>query len=231
MPKLAAADWDLVSAVPLFSGLERETLFPLLANARVRPYSPGAVLFLQGDPAERFFIVLNGWVKLWRETAAGDETVLGIFTRGESFAEAAIFDSARYPVNAEVVAAADLVTVPARPFINAIRSDPVLALRMLGSMSRHMRRLVAQLEQVQSRSAAQRVAGFLLRLRPAAPDSQVIELPYDKSLVAARLGMRPETFSRALQRLRDIGVEVQGGLVTVADVGALQQFCQDEPGP
>ncbi len=231
MPQLSRDDLEVLLRVPLFSGLKQELLETLIDGAQVRTITAGAVLFLQGDPADRFYAILNGWVKLWRETVAGGETVVGIFTQGESFAEAAIFDSARYPVNAEIVASARLLSIPARPFIGAIERDPGLAVHMLACMSRHMRGLVAQLEQVQARSAAQRVAAFLLRLGPAVQSSQLIELPYDKSLVAARLGMRPETFSRALSQLRDTGIEVKGGLVLIPDTAELARFCEDEPGP
>lgn len=231
MPQLSLEDWEALRAIPLFAGLPRQSIEGIIDRARVAKRGSGAVLFLQGDPADRFYVVLDGWVKLWRETAAGEETVVGIFTRGESFAEAAIFDSGSYPVNAETVAPVRLLSVPAKPLIDAIGSDQQMALRMLASMSRHMRGLVAQLEQVQARSAAERVAVFLLRLGPDGQDTHDIELPYDKSLVAARLGMRPETFSRALLQLRKIGVEVAGSHVTVPDTGVLRRFCADEPGP
>lgn len=228
MQSIAESDWEVLRRVPLFAGLEREALKTLLGPANLKSYGAGSVLFLQDDPADRFFAIMSGWVKLWRETPAGGETVVGVFSRGDTFAEAAIFDSRRYPVNAEVVEPARILVVPAEPFLRALRDDCELALRMLGSMSRHMRGLVAQLEQVQAKSAPQRVAGFLLRLQHDGTQPNAIRLPYDKSLLAARLGMRPETFSRALSKLRGLGVEAQGALVSVPDPASLRRFCEED---
>ena len=76
--------------------------------------------FFQEERAESFFVVLNGWVKLSRETVEGDEYVIGMFSRGESFAEAAIFDSGRFPVTAEAVEPARVLVVPAKPFMETI---------------------------------------------------------------------------------------------------------------
>lgn len=225
---IATEDWELLRRSPLFAGLDQATLATLLGSAYVKDFPGGMMLFCQDDPADRFFAILGGWIKLWRETPSGGETVVGVFSRGDTFAEAAIFDSARYPVNADIVDGARLLVIPAAPFLAALRADPELGLRMLGSMSRHLRRLIVQLEQVQAKSAPQRVASFLLRLHRGDALSAAITLPYDKSLLAARLGMRPETFSRALSKLRDLGVRAQGSVVTIADPMSLRRFCEDD---
>jgi len=162
--------------------------------------------FFQEERAESFFVVLNGWVKLSRETVEGDEYVIGMFSRGESFAEAAIFDSGRFPVTAEAVEPARVLVVPAKPFMETISLDPQLAMSMLATMSRRLRHLVTQVEQLQAKSAPQRVGAFLLRLSDGVDGAITVQLPYDKSLIAARLGMKPETFSRALAKLRHLGI-------------------------
>jgi CRP/FNR family transcriptional regulator, dissimilatory nitrate respiration regulator len=99
-----------------------------------------------------------------------------------------------------------------------IRADPELALNLLASMARHLHRLVLQAERLTSRSSVERVADFLLHLCPPGADRAEIELPLDKSLIAARLGMQPETFSRSVARLRGDG----GGRVVVGDVRRLR---------
>lgn len=224
--RLKDEDLVVLCRAPLFEGLPQSGVEKLVSRGSVEIAPRGRVLFLHGDPADRFYAVLDGWVKLWRETAAGDETVVGLFTRGETFAEAAMFDARIFPVNAEVAESARLLAIPAEPFIKELEADFDLVLRILGSMSRHMRGLVAQLEQVHARSAPQRVAGFLLRLQPEIAGSVAIRLPFDKSLVAARLGMRPETFSRALMKLRGFGVESEGNAIVIPDPAELRRFCE-----
>ena len=158
----------------------------LLAGAVARRYERNAILFLKGEPATRFFVVLEGWIRLFRETPEGQESTIGVFGPGESVAEAAMFDSGDYPVSCNVVARARLLTVPAGNFLEQIRQSPELALNLLGSMSRHLRRLVQQVEQLTSRSSLERLADFLLRLCPPGEPRAEVELPLDKGLVAAR---------------------------------------------
>ncbi len=227
MPLSNAEDFQLICKLPLFTGLQGGTIRRLLGAGRVRQYRRGATLFSQEDPAESFFVVLDGWVKLSRDTAEGDEYIIGMFSRGESFAEAAIFDSGCYPVTAEAVEASRILVVPAKPFVASISNDPRLALSMLASMSRHLRHLVQQVEQLQAKTSSQRVGAFLLRLSDSADEAITIQLPYDKSLIAARLGMKPETFSRALAKLRQLGVRSEGANVVVPEPQALRHYCEN----
>lgn len=225
---LTPQDFELVGQVPLFGGLERARLIDLLTDASVRRIPRNTILFLQDEPARCFFVVLDGWVRLYRETPSGHESVIAVLTRGESFAEAAIFQSGAYPVNGAVVEDARLLCIPSEPFLRRLSESPDLCLNMMASMSVHLRRLVQQIEQLTVRSSAERLADFLLKLTPQEGDSATIELPWDKALVAARLGMQPETLSRSLAKLRRIGVETAGSRVLIRDLAGLRQFSTGE---
>lgn len=215
-------DWAVLKKLPLFAGLDRSRLEPLLAQAAVVTNPRHAVLFVQEEAAHRFYVVFDGWVKLFRSTTDGHESVIALIGPGESFAEAAIFGSEDYPVSAEVVDDARLLSVPADPFLRRIKEDPELALKMLAAMSRHLRGLVGHVEQLSAQSTVQRIAVFLLRLCPPDASSTSLRLPLDKSLIANRLGMQPETFSRGLARLREIGVVSKRGGVEIEDVSTLR---------
>ncbi|HLB06385.1 MAG TPA: Crp/Fnr family transcriptional regulator [Alphaproteobacteria bacterium] len=225
--ELTEANLQLLDRHPLFRGLKIETRRSLLNEARLKDYPRGHGLFLQGDPAQSFFFIASGWIKLFRVTPGGDEVVLRVLARGESFADAAIFDSGVYPVSAEVVEDARLMVIPAASFLRRLKEEPELAFKMLASLSSHMRFLVRQLEQIKGRTASQRVADFLLQLCEAESGESRIRLPYDKLLIAARLGIRPETFSRALSDLRHVGIQVQGREVVVPDVNRLASLVKN----
>src|SRR5689334_10528200 len=96
----APVDFEIAAEVPVFNGLKPQALAVLLAEATVFNLRPGHTLFRQGEPAHAFFVILDGWIKLYRITPAGDEAVLNVLTRGESFAEAVTFTSGRYPATA-----------------------------------------------------------------------------------------------------------------------------------
>ena len=214
----------LVRSLPLFQGLGDAVVYRLLDAAYVRSYSRGRTIFLQGQEADRFFVVLDGWIKLYRQTREGNEAVIEVFGKGESFAEAAMFGNRKFPVSAEAADDSLLMAIPARPFLQHLREDVELMFNMLGSMSMRLKRFVGRTEQVATRTTPQRVAVFLLNFGSTVENTADIRLPYDKFLVAGRLSMKPETFSRALAGLREIGVSTEGSLVHIEDVETLRRF-------
>ncbi|MGH1479751.1 MAG: Crp/Fnr family transcriptional regulator [Geminicoccales bacterium] len=214
--------------VPFLGGLQSDEIYNLLHDAIAREHNRGVVLFAREEPADRFFIVLDGWVKLSRETRDGHESVIGLFSKGESFAEAAMFESETFPVDGAVIERSRLLTIPAGSFRRRLAEHPELMFKLIGSLSRHMRRLVQQIEQLTARTSAQRLAGFLAGLAKNEDPPIRLHLPVDKVLIAGRLGMQPETFSRAIAKLRDCGVTVEGHEVSIADLKRLQQLSEGE---
>jgi CRP-like cAMP-binding protein len=222
--KIDPEDWLLLTRQTLFHGLDDEMIEELLASARVQSFPRRTMLFLQGEPADRFFVIFEGWVKLFRELEGGEESVIAVFGRGDSFAEAAIFDRQSFPVSAVVVEDARLLVIPAAPFLRHLAEDGSCALNMIASLSRRLRLLVHQVERLAARSSTERVAEFLYQLCPKNERSATVHLPMDKALIAGRLGMQPETLSRSLAKLRRIGVQSEGGAIVVPDIEALRQL-------
>ena len=225
---LKPGDRELIRRTAIFGGLSSENLEHLLEDATVRSVSRGEILFLQGDPALAFFVSLDGWVKIYRMTPAGEEAVVGVFTKGQSFAEAAAFTKGTYPASGEAVTDGRVLVVPARHLFDRITESPEIGLAMLASTSIHLHALVQQIEQLKAHTGAQRVAEFLLQLCPAEQGPCTISLPYDKALIAGRLGMKPESLSRAFQRLKTIGVTIDHNLANVRNIGSLRDFVDQE---
>lgn len=224
---LTPAEWTRVRRVPLFAGLAADDLARLLRHARVREFARNTLLFNQGDEADRFFVVLEGWVRLYRVAGDGNEVTIHLFGRGESLAEAALLASGRYPVNGLAVDRSRLLVIPGDAFLAALREDRELCLAMMASMARRLQGFVGQIEQLSYRSTTERLAAFLINLAPVEDGACEIHLPIDKALIAARLGMQPETLSRAFARLRRHGVETSGSQVRIADLGALRRIVDD----
>ncbi len=120
--------------------------------------------------------------------------------------------------------------IPADHIVRCIRASPDIALAMIASTSQHLHHLVQQVEQLKAQSGVQRVAEFLASLSSAEQGTCAIALPYDKVLIAARLGLTPESLSRAFAKLRAVGVVVNASHVVVRDVGKLRQLAADERG-
>ena len=217
-------DLKTASQTAVLCGLDPRTVHILLAPATVVDLGPGDALFRQGEPAAAFFIVIEGWVKLYRITPAGDEAVLHVLTKGESFAEAVAFAGGRYPATASAVTNSRVVLIPAHHVICCIREMPDIAIAMIASTSQHLHRLVQRVEQLSAQSGLQRVAEFLAALCPNISGSCTISLPYDKSLIAGRLGLKPESLSRVFAKLRLVGVDVRASDVIVREVEQLRNL-------
>jgi len=225
---LTDADLAVIRTVPLFAGLGLEALAALFRDSTAQSQPPGTVLFAQDDPADRFYVLLAGWIKLYRLSEDGTEVVIAMMARAETFAEAAMFGSGHFPVCAEALTAIRVVALSARSFARTLTDHPAIVYAMLGSMSVRLRQLVREVEQLQARSAPQRVATFLVRACPEPADGRDccdLDLPLHKAVIAKRLGMRPETFSRALAKLEAQGVHRRDGGVTITSLRRLQAFC------
>lgn len=217
-----ASDWTVIRACELFRGVPDETVRTLINGRAPVVLAKGQPLFHQGDPADAFYVILEGWMKLYRVSGDGGETIIHVSQAGETFAEAAMFMEGAYPVHAEAVTPVRLQRVSARSVREAIGADPGFAFAMLGAMSLRLRRLVNEIENLKRRGAVELVAHFLVQLcEPAQSDHCALTLPFEKALIAARLGIKPESFSRALLRLKELGVEVNGAEVSIASRTAL----------
>lgn len=221
---------ETIKNTPLFHSEDMDTIERLAKNCHQKHFAKGRGIFDMGDSAEHFFIILKGWIKLYRVSKEGEEVIIHVFGPGESFAEAAVFnDTKSYPVSAQAVEDVTLIEIPRTYFIKKIEEDTRFALRMLGAISSRQHYLVEQIEQVSSRSAPQRVGAFLLRFcQREKMDSKgewVVYLPYDKSIISSRLNIKPETFSRALLKLEPYGVALERGKIIVSDIESLKDFC------
>lgn len=217
-----AGDLDVVRRINVFRGVKPLVFERLIAPAVTLTFKSGDIVFRQGDPATAFFIVVDGWIKLFRVTPSGEEAVIYVFTKGDSFAEAVAIIGQPYPASAEAVSGARVVRIPVTHLVKCIRDTPDIALVMIASTSMHLHHLLEQVAQLKVQSAVQRVAGFILSLCPSGGGLCTIALPYDKTLIAGRLGIKRESLSRALAKLRNAGVEVHATEVIVHDVDALR---------
>jgi CRP-like cAMP-binding protein len=227
---LSRDDVALIQSTPLFGGLAESTLRLLTDNSSPIAYPRKSMLFQEGDRATHFYIVLEGLVKLFRLSYDGNEAVIHIFGRGETFAECAMFLGAVFPVSAEVVSPARLLRIEATSIRKAIREHPEIALAMLASASRHLKSLVDQIEQMKVHTGPERVAEFLLGLTDQRTGPVIINLPYEKILIANALGMKPESFSRALAKLRSIDVNADQDRIIIGDVARLADFVRSRDG-
>ena len=202
----------------LFTGLPPADLENIAEVSAVKSLEKDDYLFHEGDPARGFYVVQRGAVNVHRVNAAGKEQVIHVFRGGESFAEVALASERGYPADARALEDSQVLLVQKAGIIALLKQQPELALRMLGSMSSHLRVLVGQLEDLTMRDVETRLANWLVKRCPKRDGEQAvaIKLPVTKRVLAAELGTVSETFSRTLAKFRELKlVSVKGDTITV----------------
>ncbi len=211
---------------PLFANLDRTLMAELVSQTSIKSCPKGYMLFTHEQEAQWFYLVVDGWVKLFRETLDGNEAIIDIFTNGHVFGETSLFGNGRYSSSAQVIEDTWLLVLPLSALHQLIEREPKVALNMLDSMARFRQQQERDLEHRSLQNAPQRIGCFLLRLcKPEQETEATLHLPYDKTLIAARLGMKPETFSRALARLKEeTGIAVNGAAVHISNIARLTEY-------
>lgn len=210
----------------LFHALGEPRLIEFAQAAHAATHDKGHILFLSGDSATQFFLITSGWIKLYRETQDGTQAVIDILTSGHIFGDTSLFEDDLYPYSAEVVEKSEILSFPLGLLKQEIETNHRFAKAMLTSMARYRRQQDLEIEHRAIQNAPQRIGCFLLRLTPQREgDLVTVRLPYDKTLIATRLGMQPETFSRALARLRDeTGIRIKGTIVEMESLARLTEY-------
>ena len=189
----------------LFTGLPPQDLENVATVTVIKSLSKGDYLFHEGDSAAGFYIVQRGSVNVHRVTATGKEQIIHVFRAGESFAEVALASEKGYPADARALEPTQVLLVQKHGMLALLRRQPELALRMLGSMSGHLRVLVGQLEDLTLKDVETRLANWLVKRCPDHGSERPvrIELTMTKRVLAAELGTVSETFSRTLAKFRE----------------------------
>ena len=202
----------------LFTGLPLPDLENIAAVTVLKALAKGDYLFHEGGLAHGFYIVQHGAINVHRVSAAGKEQVIHVFRTGESFAEAALATEKGYPADARALESTQVLLVQKAGFLALLKRHPELALRMLGSMSSHLRVLVGQLEDLTLKDVETRLANWLIKRcsNPQSEQSVRIELTATKRVLAAELGTISETFSRTLAKFRGQKlIVVKGKTITI----------------
>jgi CRP-like cAMP-binding protein len=215
--------------LPLFRELAEEEIDRIAAGSRELRVRRSDVLFQKGDLSRGFHIVVYGQVKLLFVTQQGDEKVIEIMGPGQSFGEAIMFTDRPYPVTAQALVDSMLLHVSRDVVFDEIDRDPRFARRMIAGLSQRLHHLISDVEFYSLRSATQRVIGYLLRADSdhgeQAGNSTVVTLPASKAVIASRLNITPEHFSRTLHELSEAGlIEVAGRSVRVPDLEKLKAY-------
>jgi CRP-like cAMP-binding protein len=218
---------DFLRNLPLFRELGLSELEAIGAATTEQRVAAGAALFRRGDPCDGIHVIVLGRVKLALLAPGGAEKVVEILGPGQSFGEAVMFVGKPHMLCAEALADSLLLHIRKSAIVEAVERKPEFARRMLNELSLRLCRLVADIEAYTLKNATERVTGYLLAALaddtgPGQPADVV--LAASKSVLASRLNITREHFSRILHELSQAGlIRVSGRNIHIPDPAALRE--------
>ncbi|MBF0400918.1 MAG: Crp/Fnr family transcriptional regulator [Magnetococcales bacterium] len=220
-------DDKLLKKISLFSALTDEQFAAVKQKMRVVNLKKNTTIFDTETIAERFFVLTSGQVKLYRISQGGMEKIVQIIRAGETFASAVIFmESKTYPVCADALRTSRILSFDNQHYLNILRESHETCFRMLAHMSQQLRWQLTEIDQLSLQSAPSRLVNFLLENMKSSGDNMgVTRLDAPKRIIASRLTIQPETFSRLLNKLSSLElITVEGQSIKINDVEALTKF-------
>jgi len=213
----------------LFFTLDMSQLAAVREGSRLLSLEDGQSLFETGDRATRFYFVDSGLVKLYRLSPEGAEKIIDIIQSGNTFAEALMFlEHPTYPVSAAAIGPTRVVSFDSNRFLELLRGSVDTCFRIMGVMSQRLRGLIKEIDDLTLQTATTRLCGMLWRQMEQS-GARRIALQAPKGVLASRLSIKPETFSRILNNLSAQGViDVKGAQIEILDPRSLTELAHPE---
>lgn len=218
---------DSLRTHPLFSALTPEHLATVMDDPETAVFAEGETLFRQGDDARRLYVIMRGVVELVIEPPGQAPEVLARLAEGETVGADALLPGGRHAATARVAEPTLATVVAAHRLTDHLDANFDQALIMIAEMAGSLRGQIKEITELKLQSTTERLASYLAALAGDCSGRVVVRLPFEKRLLADRLGMEPATLSRAFAKLREMGVETgRGDRVDIADVGTLRQMAE-----
>jgi CRP/FNR family transcriptional activator FtrB len=217
-----------VKALPLFADASQDTLRVVMAGAHLQRFPANTMLLLEGDPVDFLYVLLDGQVEL-HGTWNDHETVMAILRPVSTFLLAAVALDAVALMSARTLERCEILMIPGDAIRTAMRLDTRFGMAVARDLAGAYRGLVRTIKNHKLRNSTERLANYLLALRAADESGAVVRLHHEKRVLASLLGMTPENLSRAFAALQSRGVNVQGAVVTLSNIPALEALARPDP--
>ncbi len=223
-----SSELDRVQALPLFADASPDTFRVATAGAHLQRFPAGTTLLLEGDPVDFLYVLLDGQVELhgtWNDR----ETVLAILRPISTFILAAVVLDAHALMSARTLDRCEILMIPGDAIRTAMRLDPRFAMAVSRDLAGAFRGMVRSNKNIKLRNSTERLANYLLTQRATYDSGGTVRLHHEKRVLASLLGMTPENLSRSFSALQSYGVSVNGAIVTLGNVAALEQLAKPDP--
>ncbi|SMO69754.1 transcriptional regulator, Crp/Fnr family [Balnearium lithotrophicum] len=211
---------EFLKKIPLFKELTEHQIESIKKISTIKKYDKGKTLFSPYDRAEFFFILKSGAVKVFK-TSKGKEQIIRIFDKPNLFGEAASFTGTNFPAWAETIEDSEILLIPRKEFLEIIRNDPEIGMKLLSVMAQRLIHLTNVIESLSLKTALSKVSSYILRKY----ENEGEEINFSTGIAAMELGLTKETVSRMLSKLKKLGlIEKEGGRILIKNLNGLRDL-------
>jgi CRP/FNR family transcriptional regulator, dissimilatory nitrate respiration regulator len=224
------ADEKILQSNSLFMTLTKKQFAQVLEGMRIVTLKSNETLFDTETVATRFYILSEGQIKLFRLSQNGTEKIVEIIRPGDDFATAVMFmEIKQYPLCANAIRKSRVLSFNNRQLLDILRNSPETCFRMMGNMSRRLRWQLSEIDRLSLQTAPARLVTFILdQIKPSSSNIGQIKLDAPKQIIASRLSIQPETFSRILKKLSGQNlIQVKGQVISIPDIEALALYIEE----
>ncbi len=218
-----------IKQLELFTNLKEEDINLILTSALIKEYKESDTVFYHGEQLQYFFIILEGKIRLLRGDIEGNEITFSVNTQVNPIIEIDIINESAHTTTAQTIENTILLAIPIADFRQHLNYYEIMALNMLSIVSRNYKYSIDHIEQLTLKSGIQRVGWFFLQLfLGGQKKGKVVQLPYNKALIANLLGIKPETFSRTIQHFKKSGMDISKDNISLVHDHYLCKYCDIE---
>ena len=218
---------DAMRSNHLFADIDQQDFDKIVQGSSVSKLRSGEILFSQQQAATEFFLLVAGKVKISLLSMEGSEKVVDIIKPGNTFAEAIIFNGMKgYPVNSKALTDSLIISINAENYIQVLSNSPHACLKVMGRLSIRLHWLVNEIERISLHNASYRLISYLLEdVSEDSIEKVEVKLGAPKRIIASRISITPETFSRTLKSLSKDGlIEVHDDRVVLNNPSELRSM-------
>jgi CRP-like cAMP-binding protein len=215
-----------LSRTPLCAGLSETELTKLGSATREMKVGKGDIIFHRGDPCTGIHVMQRGTAKLVMTSAVGKEKIVELLGEGQSFGLDSLLAGRPYRLTAQTLSDCTLLHIAGAAVLGELEQAPGLVRNMLTRMTEHSQRLIEDVETYSLCSGKQRIVGFLLQAQGEMHidgDSAAFPLPAHKGVIASRLNLTQEHFSRLLHEMQALDlIVVDGSTIRIPSLDRLR---------
>ncbi|MFO7524876.1 MAG: Crp/Fnr family transcriptional regulator [Ignavibacteriaceae bacterium] len=222
---------ETLRIIPLFAELSIQQLRSITSISKLEQFRKNEVLFREDEFYRGFYVLLKGIIKVYKISSSGKESVVHIVRPLNAFADIPLFEGGNYPVSAEALEESLALFIPKEKFLNLIKNEPEISLKMLAGFAKRLKSLINQLDDLSSKEVPNRLAKYILKeIKSAGTDKLAepfVKLSIPKSAIAGYLGTITETLSRTFKKLQDEKIiRVNGKKIFVSDITRLKDLAK-----